>query len=52
MDEYIKTRDLEELLRKLMQEPSYQHEYENFYVGVDTVRHAVMSLPKYRGELM
>lgn len=45
MEKYIKLKDIDELIEKLIREPAYQHEGEDFYSGVSTVDVEISSLP-------
>lgn len=45
MEEYIKLKDLEELLASLYQEPEYQHTGETYYAGICAVSDAVTDIP-------
>lgn len=45
MEEYIKLKDLEELLASLYQEPEYQHNGETYYAGISAVQIDISSLP-------
>lgn len=45
MEEYIKLKDLEELLASLYQEPEYQHTGETYYAGISAVQIDIDSLP-------
>lgn len=45
MEEYIKLKDLEELLASLYQEPEYQHNGETYYAGICAVSDAVTDIP-------
>lgn len=44
MEKFIKLSDVEALLSKLSSEPVYQHEDEDFYVGVSTVSTEIGSI--------
>ena len=44
MAKYYEVEAVNKILEDLLNEPAYQHEYENFYVGVDTVKQALLSL--------
>lgn len=44
MEKYIKLKDINELIEKLMKEPAYQHEYENFYCGVGAVADRLLGI--------
>lgn len=44
MAKYYEVEAVNKILEDLFNEPAYQHEYENFYVGVDTVKQALLSL--------
>lgn len=44
MAKYYEVEAVNKILEDLFNEPAYQHEYENFYVGVDTVKQELLSL--------
>lgn len=37
MEKYYKASEVNAIIEKLMNEPGYQHEYENFFCGVSAV---------------
>ena len=45
MEEYIKLKDLKELLADLYQEPEYQHAEETYYAGISAVQIDLERLP-------
>lgn len=45
MEEYIKLKDLKELLADLYQEPEYQHTGETYFAGICAVSDAVTDIP-------
>ena len=44
MEKYYKVSDVNEIIKKLIKEPGYQHEGEDFYAGVYTVEDALTDL--------
>lgn len=44
-DSYVRVKDVEDLLNKLCDEPAYQHEDEDFYVGVSAALDGIQDLP-------
>ena len=44
MEKYVKLEDVKALLNKLANEPRYQHEDEDYYVGIATVGQELDSL--------
>lgn len=45
MEKYIKLQDVENILKKLINEPIYCHVGEDFYNGVYAVESEIMFLP-------
>ena len=45
MEKYVKLKDVKELLKKLANEPRYQHEDEDFFTGICTVAQELDELP-------
>ena len=44
MEEYIKLKDIKDLLADLYQEPEYQHTGETYYAGISEVGMAVLDI--------
>ena len=45
MQKYVKLSDLEYLLRRMLQEPRYQHCGEDWYCGIAAVYSEINNLP-------
>ena len=48
MEKYVKLSDIKDILNKLLQEPAYQHEGEDFYAGVCSVESELDCLTSYK----
>ena len=44
MEKYVKLSDIEKIIEKLIHEPAYQHEGEDFYSGVCAVESGLSGL--------
>ena len=44
MEKYVKLQDINDLLRRMVKEPRYQHEDEDYYSGVSQVAGELMSI--------
>ena len=44
MEKYVKLSDIEKIIEKLIHEPAYQHEDEDFYSGVCAVESGLTEL--------
>lgn len=44
MAKYYEVEAVNKILEDLFNEPAYQHEYENFYVGIGTVKQELLKL--------